>query len=55
MNTVVSDISADYNGRVYRTDIGFPTIKFTGNAQGLLMENDHFYRVNDLGEKTLLN
>ena len=53
-HTVVENISSDYQGKVYRTDIGFPTMKFTGKAQGLLIENNQFYRVNDLGERILL-
>ena len=54
-HTVVEKISSDYNGKVYRTDIGFPTTKFTGKAQALLIENDQFFRVNDLGERVLLD
>lgn len=53
-HTVVKKVSCDFNGKVYRTDIGFPTTKFTGMAQGLLIEGDQFYRVNDLGERTSL-
>jgi len=54
-HTVVAGVSADYDGQVYRTDIGFPAMKFTGKAQALLIENQQFFRVNDLGEKVLLN
>lgn len=54
-HTVVKNISPDYEGKVYRTDIGFPIMKFTGKAQGLLIENNQFYRVNDFGERILLN
>ncbi len=54
-HTVVKEISSDYDGMVYRTDIGFPYVKFTGLSQGLLIENDHFYRVNDLGAKIQLD
>lgn len=54
-HTVVEEISSDYEGKVYRTDIGFPTMKFTGKAQALLIEKDNFYRVNDFGERVLLS
>lgn len=54
-HTVVAEISSDYEGKVYRTDIGFPRMKFTGKAQALLIEQDRFYRVNDFGERVLLN
>ena len=54
-HTVVKEISSDYNGMIYRTDIGFPSTKFTGHAEALLIENDHFYRVNDKGGKVSLN
>jgi len=54
-HTVVAEVSSDYNGKVYRTDIGFPRIKFTGKAQALLIEKDNFYRVNDFGERVLLS
>lgn len=54
-HTVVSEVSSDYGGQVYRTDIGFPHLKFTGKAQALLIENHQFFRVNDFGEKVLLN
>jgi len=54
-HTVVKEISSDFDGMVYRTDIGFPPFKFTGEAQALLMENGHFYRVNDLGDKVQID
>ena len=54
-HTVVKEVSADFEGMVYRTDIGFPPFKFSGYTQGLLMENDHFYRVNDIGDKVQLD
>lgn len=54
-HTVVAEVSSDYEGKVYRTDIGFPRIKFSGKAQALLIEKDNFYRVNDFGERVLLN
>lgn len=54
-HTVVSEVSSDYDGRVYRIDIGFPPMKDTGKSQGLLIENQQFFRVNDFGEKVLLN
>ncbi len=54
-HTVVKEISSDYEGMVYRIDIGFPPTKFSGHAEALLIEKDHFFRVNDKGEKTPLN
>ena len=54
-HTVVEEVSSDFEGRVYRTDIGFPPFKFSGHNQGLLMENGHFYRVNDIGDKVQLD
>lgn len=54
-HTVVENISTDYEGMVYRIDIGFPPTKFTGKAQALLIENDHFYKVDDAGGKVQLD
>ena len=54
-HTVVKEVSSDYNGQVYRIDIGFSPFKFTGKTEGLLIENNQFFRVNDLGDKTLLS
>jgi hypothetical protein len=53
-HTILDSVSTDYNGRVIRIDVHQPTKKNTGNAQALLIENNNFYRVNDLGEKVKL-
>ncbi len=54
-HTTVIEVSSDYNGMVYRTDIGFPPTKFSGHSEALLIEKDRFYRVNDTGDKISLN
>ncbi len=53
-HTIVDSVSADYNGKIIRIDVHQPEEKHTGNAQALLIENNHFYKVNDLGEKVKL-
>ncbi len=54
-HTVVKEVSSDYDGMVYRIDIGFPPTKFSGHAEALLIEKDQFFRVNDKGNKIFLN
>ena len=54
-HTVAREVSSNYDGLVYRTDISFPPFKNTGLAQALLIEGENFFRVNDFGEKVLLN
>ncbi|WP_394749908.1 metallophosphoesterase [Spongiimicrobium salis] len=51
-HTIVdNEVTSDFNGKVIRVDIKQPKEKFTGKGQALLIENDGYYRVNDLGEK----
>ncbi len=50
-HTIVDSVSTDYEGKVIKIDIHQPPEKKTGNAQALLIEDNIFYRVNDLGEK----
>lgn len=50
-HTVVADtISAWYKGRVFNTDVHHAG----GHSEALLIENGKYYRVNILGEKTLI-
>jgi len=53
-HTIVDSVSSDYNGKVIRIDIHQPSEKKTGNAQALLIENNIYYCVNDLGLKEKL-
>jgi len=53
-HTIVDSVSTDYNGKIVRIDIHQPSEKKTGNAQALLIENNIYYRVNDLGLKEKL-
>lgn len=51
-HTIVSEaVTGDFNGKVIRVDIKHPKEKFTGKAEAMLIENETYYRVNDLGEK----
>ncbi len=50
-----SIITTDYNGQVIKIDIHQPEERGTGKAEALLIEGNEFYRVNDLGERFLLN
>jgi len=54
-HTIVDSVSADYNGKVIRIDVHQPEEKNTGNAQALLIDDNVFYRVNDLGIKEKLH
>lgn len=50
-HTIVADtISVHYGGKVINTD----TKHAEGKSEALLIEGDHFYRVNDRGERVLL-
>lgn len=50
-HTIVADtISVHYGGKVINTD----TKHAEGKSKALLIEGDHFYRVNDRGERVLL-
>ncbi len=51
-HTIVDDeVTSDFEGRVIRVDIKHPYEKFNGKSQGLLIENNTYYKVNDKGEK----
>lgn len=51
-HTIVSDeITSDFNGKVIRVDIKHPNEKFNGKSQGLLIENNIYYKVSDTGDK----
>lgn len=55
-HTIVDDeISTDYNGKVIRVDIKHPNAKFNGRSQGLLYENNTFFKVTDTGKMTRLD
>ncbi len=53
-HTLVPEVSTDFKGKVVRLDIRQPNAKRSGKAQALLIEKGVLYRVNDLGERTLL-
>lgn len=46
-HSMVKDISADYQQKIYRIDVEQPHKKFTGQARALWFEDGLFYRVND--------
>lgn len=48
---VEKEVTSDFNGKIIRVDIKHSYDKFTGKSQGLLIENDVFYKVNDSGVK----
>ncbi|WP_369047804.1 metallophosphoesterase [Tenacibaculum sp. UWU-22] len=51
-HTIVDEkVTSDFNGKVIRVDIKHPSNKFTGKSQGLLIENNQFFTVNDDGKK----
>lgn len=54
-HTIVDSVSTDYNGKIVRIDIHQPIDKNTGKAQALLIKDNIFYRVNDLGIKEKLH
>ena len=54
-HTLVHEVSTDYDGKLVRIDVQHPPMKRSGKAQGLLIENEMMYRVNDLGERISLN
>ncbi len=53
-HNVVSDISADYDGKIIKVDVKHGHEKFSGNTKGLLVENGIEYKVDDLGKKIKL-
>ncbi len=53
-HTIVDSVSSEYNGKIMRIDVVHPEEKNSGNAQALLIEDNNFYRVNDLGAKVKL-
>jgi hypothetical protein len=51
-HTIVDkEITSGFNGRVIRVDIKHSTEKFTGKSQGLIIENNHYYKVSDNGNR----
>jgi len=54
-HTVVSDISADLDGRVIRIDLKHGTERESGLTKGLMIEDGVAYKVDDLGNKQKLN
>ena len=53
-HSIVKRIAPFWDGKVIRVDVQYPQDKFTGAAQGLLIRDNQFYRVNDHGQKTLI-
>ncbi|SFN57030.1 Calcineurin-like phosphoesterase [Chryseobacterium oleae] len=54
-HSVVDDISPDYNNKVIKIDIKHGRELRTGKTKGLLIENNIYYKTDDLGNKTKLN
>ncbi len=51
-HTIVErEVTGDFDGKIIRIDIKHPTQKFTGKSQALLIENNHYFKVNDSGER----
>ena len=53
-HTIVSEVSGDFEGKVIRLDIKQSRNKFSGQNQGLLIENGQLFRVNDRGDRSSL-
>ncbi|MCY1242887.1 hypothetical protein D9M69_589680 [compost metagenome] len=53
-HSVVDEITADYEGRVFKIDVKHGTEKSSGKTLGLLVEQGKEYAVDDLGRKTKL-
>ena len=53
-HTVMPDICTDYNGRLIKIDVLHGQIKNSGLTRGILVENEDFYKIDDLGRKFLL-
>lgn len=55
-HTIVdTEITTDFDGKIIRVDIKHPEQKFNGKTQGLLIEDETYFKVNEQGEKFLLN
>jgi len=50
-HTIVDHVSADYHGKVIRTDVLHAKNKFSDESQALLIENNKLFRVDALGKK----
>ena len=50
-HTVVPDISADYNGKVFRIDVKHGKAMSSGLTKGLLMEGNTIFAIDDLQNK----
>lgn len=53
-HSVVDEITADYEGRVFKIDVKHGAEKSSGKTLGLLVEQGKEYAVDDLGKKTKL-
>lgn len=53
-HTVVSDIKKSFDGRILLIDVLHGSDKFSGKTKGVLIENGVEYKINDLGEKHIL-
>ncbi|MBC5775831.1 metallophosphoesterase [Pontibacter sp. KCTC 32443] len=53
-HNVVSDITADYEGKVIKIDVKHGRDKYSGRTKGLFIENGIEYKVDDLGKRTKL-
>ncbi len=51
-HTIVDDeVTSDFKDKIIRVDIKHPYEKFNGKSQGLLIENNTYYKATDAGEK----
>jgi hypothetical protein len=48
------DICSDFEGKLIKIDVIHGQSKNSGNTRGLLVENNEFYIVNDLGDREKL-
>ncbi|WP_418509574.1 metallophosphoesterase [Corallibacter sp.] len=53
-HSLVNDIQTDYNGKVIKIDVKHGLEMNSGKTKGLLIENNNFYKINDLGDKLSL-
>ncbi len=53
-HTVVSEVQADYGGKVIKMDVKHGRNKGSARTQGVLIEDGQVYRIDGLGAKTAL-
>lgn len=53
-HTIVNQVTADYNGKVIRTDVVHGPRKYSPTSQALMIEGSSVYRINTRGERSPL-